>query len=235
LRSSSRNPILFTTDGSTPTLANGTLYEQPIYLDSRSPRIVVLRAREAPIGDANRGTQLGPVTSASYVLSVRPKLPVLSLIIDPAELSDLDAHYLSRGMDWERRVHLTYITPDAQLGFAQAAGLRIRGKELEPLPKKSFWLYFRQEYGRGKLNYPLFGEGDVHSFDRLVLDAGGARGGADRSLHWTLMESEITAQLTRDVGGIAPQGQFVVLFINGQPWASITCASGWIVSSCVTI
>ena len=131
-------------------------------------------------------------------------------------MQDLDTHYLSRGKDWERGVHLTYITPDAQVGFTQAAGLRIRGKGLESLPKKSFWLYFRKEYGKGKLNYPLFGEGDVHSFDRLVLDAGGNQ--ADKALRWTLMESEITAQLTRDVGGVAPQGQFVVLFINGQAW-----------------
>ncbi len=211
LHANSPNKILFTTDGSTPTSANGTLYEQPIYLDSQSPRIVALRAREVLTG-----TQLGPVESASYVLGVRARLPVLSLIIDPAELQDLDTHYLSRGQAWERSVHLTYITPDAQVGFTQAAGLRIRGKGQASLPKKSFWLYFRKEYGQGKLRYPLFGEGDVRAFDRLVLDAGGNQ--ADKSLRWTLMESEITAQLTRQAGGIAPQGQFVVLFINGQPW-----------------
>ena len=38
--------ILFTTDGSMPTSANGMLYEQPIHLDSQSPSVVVLRARE---------------------------------------------------------------------------------------------------------------------------------------------------------------------------------------------
>ena len=211
LHADSPNKILFTTDGSAPTFANGVLYEQPIYLDSHSPRVVVLRAREVLTG-----TQLGPIVSASYVLAVRARLPVLSLIIDPAELQDLDTHYLSRGQAWERSVHLTYITPDAQVGFTQAAGLRIRGKGQASLPKKSFWLYFRQEYGKGKLRYPLFGEGDVRAFDRLVLDAGGNQ--ADKSLRWTLMESEITAQLTRQAGGIAPQGQYVVLFINGQPW-----------------
>ena len=78
LRSGSLNEMLFTTDGSTPTFANGTLYEQPIYLDSQSPRVVVLRAREVLTG-----AQLGPVVSASYVLGVRARLPVLSLIIDP--------------------------------------------------------------------------------------------------------------------------------------------------------
>jgi hypothetical protein len=209
----SPNKILFTTDGSTPTFANGILYEQPIYLDSQSPRVVALRTREVLTG-----TQLGPVVSASYVLGVRTQLPVLSLIIDPSELQDLDTHYLSRGQAWERNVHLTYITPDRQVGFTQAAGLRIRGNGMTSLPKKSFWIYFRQEYGKGKLSYPLFGDGDVHTFDRLVLDGGGTQREADKSLRWTLMESELTAQLTRDIGGIAPQGQYVVLFINGQPW-----------------
>lgn len=218
LHADSTNKILFTTDGSTPTFANGILYEQPIYLDSQSPRVVVLRAREVLMSTLYPAPQLGPVESASYVLGVRARLPVLSLIIDPAELHDLDTHYVSRGRAWERSVHLTYITPDAQVGFTQAAGLRIRGQGEESLPKKSFWLYFRQEYGKGKLRYPLFGEVDVREFDRLVLDACGAQRQADKSLRWTLLESEITAQLTRQAGGIAPQGQFVVLFINGQPW-----------------
>lgn len=55
----SPNKILFTTDGSTPTFANGILYEQPIYLDSQSPRVIALRACEVL-----SSTQLGPVVSA---------------------------------------------------------------------------------------------------------------------------------------------------------------------------
>jgi len=204
--------ILFTTDGSLPTSQTGILYERPIHLDSSQPNVVVLRAREV-LTDAS---QLGPVVSASYVMNVNTHLPVLSLAIDPADLADLDTHYLSRGKDWERPVHLTYVTTDHQTGFTQAAGLRIRGKGRQPLPKKSFWLYFRKEYGKGKLNYPLFGDGEVSAFDHLVLDAGGNQ--ADKSLRWTLLESEITAQLTREAGGQAPQGQYVVLFLNGQPW-----------------
>ncbi len=204
--------ILFTTDGSLPTPRTGILYERPIHLDGTQPNVVVLRAREV----LTDSSQLGPVVSASYVMNVNTRLPVLSLVIDPADLANLDTHYLSRGRDWERAVHLTYVTTDHQTGFTQAAGLRIRGKGQQPQPKKSFWLYFRKEYGKGKLKSPLFDESDVRSFDHLVLDAGGNQ--ADKSLRWTLLESEITAQLTRQAGGVAPQGQFVVLFINGQPW-----------------
>jgi len=203
--------ILLTTDGSTPTPQTGILYKRPIHLDSSQPNVVVLRAREVLVDG-----QLGPVVSVSYVMNVQAHLPVLSMVIDPDELRDLDAHYLSRGRAWERPVHLTYVTPDHQTGFSMGAGLRIRGRGTQSLPKKSLWLYFRQEYGTGKLEYPLFGESDVRSFDHLVLDAGGNQ--ADKSLRWTLMESEITARLTRQAGGIAPRGQFVVLFINGQPW-----------------
>ncbi len=210
--------ILFTTDGSLPTPQTGLLYERPIHLDGTQPNVIVLRAREV----LTDSSQLGPVVSASYVMNVNTRLPVLSLVIDPADLANLDIHYLSRGRDWERPVHLTYVTTDHQTGFTQGAGLRIRGKGQQSQPKKSFWLYFRKEYGKGKLKYPLFDESDVRSFDHLVLDAALAAGGtqseADKSLRWTLLESEITAQLTRQAGGVAPQGQFVVLFINGQPW-----------------
>ncbi|MBN1889210.1 MAG: CotH kinase family protein [Thermoflexales bacterium] len=204
--------VVFTTDGSVPTYTVGTLYQHPFHLGGdQQPSVVVLRAREV-----SEDGQWGPVVSASYVMGVPARLPVLSLIIDPAELADLEAHELARGADWERSIHLSYITSDHQLAFATPAGLRIRS-EIEGLPKKSFWLYFRQEYGQARLDYPLF-EGDGHSFKRLVLDAGSVRSGLDRSLRWTLLENQITADLMQELGGVAPRGQFVVLFLNGQPW-----------------
>jgi hypothetical protein len=191
----------------------GILYQQPIYLTSRQPNVVVLRAREV-LEDG----QLGPVVSASYVLGVQARLPILSLIIDPTALSDLDAHYRSRGTAWERPIHLTYVTPAGQTAFTQDAGLRIRGRGLQSLPKKSFWLYFRKEYGQAHLDYALFGDGDVRSFKRLVLDAGGTQSESDKSLRWTLLENQVTSELTDEIGGQAPRGQFVLLFLNGQPW-----------------
>ncbi len=209
--------ILFTTDGSVPTYTLGLLYQQPIYLDGHQPSVVVLRAREV-LEDG----QLGPVVSASFVMGVQAQLPILSLIIDPTELSDLDAHYRSRGATWERAIHLTYVTPEHQVGFSQAAGLRIRGRGLQAQPKKSFWLYFRQEYGQARLDYPLFGDSEVRSFKRLVLDAAQAAGGtqseADKTLRWTMLENQLTSELAQAMGGYAPRGQFVALFLNGQPW-----------------
>ena len=38
--------IIFTTDGSTPDRANGTIYAQPIHLVAKNPATAVVRARE---------------------------------------------------------------------------------------------------------------------------------------------------------------------------------------------
>lgn len=205
--------IVFTTDGSVPTATVGLVYEHPIYLDSR-PGVTVLRARQV-----YEGGRFGPVVSASFVMGVQSRLPVLSLAIDPADLADMETHELARGAEWERPVHLTYITPERETAFALTAGMRIRSQGLYTLPKKSFWLYFRQDYGQGRLDYALFPDQDVRSFNHLVLDA--ARASSDQSgeaLRWTLLESQIVADLTREAGGEAPQGQFVLLFLNGQLW-----------------
>ena len=151
------------------------------------------------------------------MLGVNTRLPVLSLIIDPADLHDLDTHYLSRGQDWERRVHLTYITPDAHSGLYPGGRSAHSRQGTATAAQEIVLALFPQRVWQGQA-------GGIRCLARamsaLLTSWCWMPGGnqADKSLRWTLMESEITAQLTREAGGVAPQGQFVVLFINGQPW-----------------
>lgn len=96
--------------------------------------------------------------------------------------------------------------------------------------KLSFRLKFKTEYGPGKLDVPLFGEENASSFNTLVVDARSNNcwfyGGS-----WDIERSPLTqrdiAQYTRDqfaadiqnaMGGYAPHGFYVHLYLNGLYW-----------------
>jgi hypothetical protein len=80
------------------------------------------------------------------------------------------------GRDWERPASVELIDPHKkEPGFQINAGLRIRGG-YSRVPtgmggqfKHAFRFFFRNEYGKGKLNYPLFGEEGVSKFDCVDL------------------------------------------------------------------
>jgi uncharacterized repeat protein (TIGR02543 family) len=221
--SNPRAAVVFTTDGTMPTANAGTLYERPLRLDSAYPGVMVLRAREFSYGAP------GPVQSASYIVGVPHSLPILSIIADPADLWDPERGILvndwQSGQEWERSAHVTFIEGDHSASFEIPAGLRIHnsGSEL-PTPqystgsaepsKLSFRLYFRQDYGAARLEYPLFPEHqrDTQSYKRLLLLAG------DKSNRWTLLEDQLLSEVTAGVDGYAAQGRFVLLFLNGEPW-----------------
>ena len=210
-------PVIFTVDGSVPAPTVGTTYTRTIHLSAETPAVTVVRAR-AVLPDG----QLGPVTSASYFVGVPASLPLMSLIIDPSDLWDRErgiyANPRKRGDAWERPVDVTYVDKDRRSGFHVPAGLCIHGESSRNLSKKPLRLYFRQEYGASRLEYPLFGENDVRSFKRLVLHSGGEDWQFFDDMNWTLMRNQLVASLALQLDGYAARTQPVLLFINGEPW-----------------
>lgn len=203
--------VVFATGGHAPTLTMGTLYERPLLLDTTAPGVTVVRAREVIDGQA------GPVASASYIVGVESALPILSIAADPADLWDAERGLLvntwQRGPAWERPAHVTYV--EGSGGFSALAGLRAHGSERFDDPKQSLRLYWRNEYGAARLEYPLFDDHPyqaLQSFKRIVLQAG------NRSSRWTLLEQQLVADVAADLGRHTIQGRSVLLFLNGEPW-----------------
>ena len=212
--------VIFTTDGRTPTRTNGATYTQPIHLSAAQPAVTVVRAR-AVLPDG----ELGPVLNASYFVGVQATLPLLSLIIEPDDMwspeRGIYANPYQRGRDWERAVDVTYVDDDRGSGFHVQAGARIHGGASRDLGKKSLRLYFRQEYGVGRLEYPLFAGSAVRSFDQLVLHNGGQDWHTfphPNYSNWTLLRNQLADRLALEVGGYATRSRPVLLFINGEPW-----------------
>ena len=90
------------------------------------------------------------------------------------------------------------------------------------LRKNPFRVYFRSEYGPGRLDYPLIPSTGVESFDSFILRAGYN----DSWIHWDDMERYVAVyisdQLGRDVhsdmGFVASHGIYAELFLNGEYW-----------------
>jgi len=152
-------------------------------------------------------------------------IPIISLVTD-AENFDIYANAVERGLAWERPVSVEFFDPQRPTRqFQINAGIRMQGVSArwEFMPKKSFRLFFKAEYGATQLNYPLFEDSPVQLFDGLVLRGGANRGyaGYIDAVDYTqvtysrdqwLRESQIA------MSGTGVHGMFVHLYLNGLYW-----------------
>ena len=216
LELSGSGTIWFTLDGRIPIPDSATRYTTPIPLSADQPQVIIVRAR-LQMADQ----QLGPVISHSYLLNIPIQLPLLSLIVNPDDFwgteQGIITHYEERGRDWERPVDVTFVDSDQQVGFHVPAGVRVHGRGSRSLDKKSLRLYFRNDYGLGRLAYPLF-EGNIEqSFKRLVLHNSG-QDSIQPGLPWTLVRNQFAASLAHTIGANATRSRPAILFVNGHFW-----------------
>lgn len=214
--------IRYTTDGHTPTETVGQVYTGPITFN----RTTVLRAAAfAP------GRLPSRVETHSYLLNLgssQLRLPALSLVTDrenlfgPTGIMEVEPrNTIYHGLAWERPVSAELVRPEDNGGFAVECGLRVQGGDYirrsydyrnpnPPQGKYSFRLYFRGDYGPGRLRYPLIPDIPVQEFDVISL-----RAGMNDATN-PFLRDEFSRRLVADTGQIAPRGGFVHLFLNGE-------------------
>ncbi|HMT67180.1 MAG TPA: chitobiase/beta-hexosaminidase C-terminal domain-containing protein, partial [Bacteroidales bacterium] len=124
------------------------------------------------------GMDPGVVNDPRYSQQMKASLtdiPSISLVTDLADMfgasRGIYVNAYQHGEEWERQCSLELINPDNTIGFRVNAGVRIRGgaSRSPDNPKHAFRLFFRKEYGPGKLLYPLFGDEGAAEFDKVDL------------------------------------------------------------------
>lgn len=125
------------------------------------------------------------------------------------------------GRSWERAASAELLNPDGSEGFAVNAGLRIRGgySRGDANPKHAFRLYFRSEYGDGKLNYPLFGDEGASEFDVMDLRT-------EQNYSWsfdgnplnTFVREVFGRDMQRELGDPYTRSRYYHLYLNGVYW-----------------
>jgi hypothetical protein len=165
--------------------------------------------------------------SPAILKSALQAIPTISLVTDQPNLTDATTGIYtspqSRGEDVERPVSMEIINDPlnpAPGGFQQNAGLRIRGGfSRDPSnPKHSFRLLFRSEYGKGKMDYPLFGDATPSGFDgfdlRTSQDASWAYLGSGEN---TFLRDEVS-RATQVLIAPGSRIRYVHVYLNGQYW-----------------
>jgi hypothetical protein len=203
--------IRYTTDGSTPTLASRT-YESPLAVQAGVEAGIVIRAA-AFYGDE----PVTPVETHSYFLNANSlELPILSVTMDPFEFRQAHLDQEARGRTAEHEGHLEVLSADGRREAATGMGLRLHGgmgRTGSLGVKKSYRIYFRDEYGSGKLRYSVIPESALRAFDVLVLRANygdSLRTGAGASF----VRDSVIRSLHAQMGSPAARGSWYNLFVN---------------------
>ena len=162
--------------------------------------------------------------------SVRDSLldiPTLSISMNPDDfISDSTGIYANPQSRWERKCSIEYFFPDNTTGFQHDCKIEVHGNASRRpyrMQKHSLRLTFTSLYGPANLNYPLFGESGVDTFNQLVLRA-------SFTDSWGLVSWSSSryrpndSQYIRDVwmkeslaamGQPSSRGNFVHLYVNG--------------------
>ena len=165
--------------------------------------------------------------SAQEMIDALSAIPSISISTDQSNLtgSGNQGIYVnpgSRGKGWERPASFEVIHPDDTATNLQSnCGIRVRGgfSRSTGNPKHAFRIFFRNEYGDGKLSYPMFGAEGVDKFDKLDLRT-------SQNYSWAFQNSTSNTFL-REVLGRDLQSSFhrpytrsryYHLYLNGVYW-----------------
>ena len=163
----------------------------------------------------------------SDLLAGLREIPTLSINADIADIFGSSGLY-SRTQDsnFEIGASAELILPDGSSGFQIDAGFKIQGgasRNPNRSPKHSMSLRFRDEYGEGKLRYPVFEDSPVNAFDSLQL-----RAMYNNSwIHWnpsqrprgTLIRDQFMRDSLLDMGQAdAQRGTYMHVYLDGLYW-----------------
>jgi hypothetical protein len=159
-------------------------------------------------------------------------LPTLSLVLTPDDLwhesTGIYSNPVEEGPEWERAGSVELVDAAGVSQFQVDAGVRIHGgfgRRPSATAKHSFRLFFRGIYGATELDYPWFGDDYPSQFDTIVLRANynyswarGNRGGVQTGKDYTVVNDRWAAVTQTEMGGLAPRGTYVHLYVNGLYW-----------------
>ncbi len=162
---------------------------------------------------------------ASLVDDALLAIPSISIVTNLDNLFDsatgIYVNARQDGRAWERPVSVELLNPDGTEGFQVNAGLRIRGafSRSDGNPKHALRLFFRSEYGAGKLEYPLFGDEGTDEFDKIDLRTSQNNSWSFQgSSQNTLIRDVFSRDVQRDMGQPYTRSRYYHLYINGHYW-----------------
>ena len=242
--------IKYTTDSSWPSVSNGSVYTQAINISgSTVVKAITYNSLDTskvythsyiffedvinqPSGLSiyPPETEMDPdvtedplyqsqmVEGLSDIMSLSITLPEEDFISDS---TGIYSHPHDRGREWERKASLEFMFTDGQ-HFQEDMGIRIHGGASRNRHKKAFRVYFREDYGPKKLEYPLFGPEASDEIDALVLRCRGGQSwvssNSDHRDRAQMYRDQFARELQGEMGHLHVHGIQSHLYINGVYW-----------------
>ncbi len=171
------------------------------------------------------------VDNPAYSATIKDDLkstPSVCLVIPNADFFEGDGIYANPtqyGDQWERATSMEWIDPNTGNHFGVNAGLRIHGGPYSRSqnPKNALRVIFRREYGPAKLDYPLFPDTDVQTFNVLALRSiwnysWTGHSGMSGARHADYLRDVFARDTVRDMQHLTPHGRPIQVYINGLYW-----------------
>ena len=168
------------------------------------------------------------ILDLTYLVNEEHGITAVCLVADPADIwGNYDGIYVTGDYaskefpyyganywrDTEQPATATLFETDGSVGFSERCGLKIFGGFSRVQAKKSFACMFRNRFGNSSLDYPLFGEEGIGSFESFVLRSGGQDATVAK------IRDEVITSLASDYLGLPVQrNRPAVLYLNGQYW-----------------
>lgn len=160
-------------------------------------------------------------------LAALRSLPAVCFTIDLPDLfhptRGIYVNAEEHGRSWERPASIELIPRegDNEPGFQSGCGVRMRGgvSRRDSNPKHGWRVFFRKEYGAGKLRYPIYGDAGTDVFDAFdVQSAQNYSWSRDGSTAYNALREIWSRDAQLAMGHPATRGRFVHLYINGVYW-----------------
>lgn len=156
-------------------------------------------------------------------------LPTVSLTLNTDDAFDGEtgfyANSLRSGREWERPTSVEWWDPADGSQFQVNAGIRAHGgvsRQPWRTPKHGLRLYFRGDYGPGRLEFPLFGDQGVTSFDRLVFRShyNDSWQAVSSALHTRgqFIQDPFVRNSFAEMGNLSIRSRPANVYINGLYW-----------------
>ncbi len=171
------------------------------------------------------GKKASQILDLTYIINEGHTLPVATVITEPDNLWDYYSGIYVKGpgggdvfpyvganywKDWEKPATVSLFETDGT-GFSQKCGIKIFGGYSRALDMKSLACYFRDAYGAGELNYPLFGEEGLDTYEAFIFRNTGQDFARAR------MRDAVLTSLVAEATNVAAQKyRPVVMYINGE-------------------
>lgn len=214
---SGEGDIYYTTSCHAPSM-NELPYTGPIRLTETTVLRVICYAD---------GKLPSEILDLTYVINEHDNLPIVTIVTSPSNLWDSDSGIYVLGnnaeeeepyrganywMPWEKPMTLS-LFEDNGSGFSVKCGLRIFGDFTRMLDKKSLACVFRDTYGADDLEYPVFGENGLDTYETIILRTAG-QDAYDAKMRDVLNTSLVGEYTDVPVQDYRP----VVLYLNGEYW-----------------